>query len=57
VLTAPAQRRFYERVAGLDGVAGTGLAVGLDLSPMRVPRGSGTTIGACANAALDRAYE
>jgi hypothetical protein len=47
------QRRFYERITGLDDVVDTGLVVGLPLAPVDVPKGSGTVLEACANGSAD----
>ena len=53
------RRRFYERVATLDGVEQIGLLAGVGLIPTGVPKGGGTEIASCANLSLDGlfAYE
>lgn len=51
-----ARRRFYERVAALDGVDRMGLLAGIGLIPISVPRGAGTLIGSCAILSLDGTF-
>jgi len=44
---------FYDRVRALDGVEQAGVAVGVELVPITVPKGKGTPTDACSNLSLD----
>jgi ABC-type lipoprotein release transport system permease subunit len=47
------RRRFYERIATLEGVERVGVIAGVGLVPMYVPQGGGTVIESCSNLPVD----